>query len=178
METVRTGADEQTVNQARVELALMINEPADAELFLSLPDEPPGLPQMPTEMEALEVEALANSAGYVGELYNARIDQLESRKAMARLLPGLEFGYSGNYDSNGFLVNNQWREASLRLTGNILKLLAWKPTKEHNEAREQLSVARRMAMNMAVVTSFIWHGRLSECHRTPRTCYRVGRGGS
>ncbi len=143
---------QQSVNQARVELALLINEPPSSKLLLDLPETLPQLPMELPDLDEMELAALANSATYVGELYNARIDQIESRKAMLRLLPGLEFGYTFNYDSNSYLVNNQWREASLRLTGNLLRLTAWQRTQLHNEARDHLAMARRLAMNMTVVT--------------------------
>lgn len=142
---------EQSVNMAAIELATLINEPPGTDIEVQIPTSLPSLPPMPQEIDRLEVLALVNSTEYVGELYNLRIDQLESRKSMLRLWPGLEFSYGENYHSNSYRFHNDWGLAGLRLTGNIMRLLARDEIKTQNAAREQFAIARRMTMNMATI---------------------------
>lgn len=56
-------------------------------------------------MARLETEALASRPELREQDYQTRISSAETRKAMLRMLPGLEFSAGGHYDSNSFLVN-------------------------------------------------------------------------
>lgn len=143
---------QESVNMARIELATLINEPPGSEIPLVQPDVLPELPALPADVETLELTALANSADYVGEMYNLRIDQLESRKAMMRLLPGLEFSYGANYHSNSYLFNDNWGMLGLRLTGNLMRLVARNQIAEQNEARLLFAETRKLTVNMSVLT--------------------------
>ncbi|WP_169734494.1 TolC family protein [Cobetia crustatorum] len=92
---------QRSVETSQIELASLINQSPNAEIPLESPSELPALPPLPSnDLDVLERVALANSGEYIGQLYNARIAQREARKSMLRLLPGLEFSYSANYDSN------------------------------------------------------------------------------
>ncbi len=141
----------QTVNAAQVELAILVNVPPGTPIKLDYPSELPPLPASPDNLDGLELTALGNSMDYSNQLYNARIDQLETRKEMLRLLPGIEFSYSGNYDSNSYLYHQGWGEAGVRISWNIFRLLAHDEIEAQGEARMQLTDSRRMAINMAVV---------------------------
>ncbi|OQX34366.1 MAG: hypothetical protein B0D91_12660 [Oceanospirillales bacterium LUC14_002_19_P2] len=142
---------QQTVNAANVELAVLVNIPPGTHVTLDCPDTLPSLPIAPSDMSALELTALANSMDYSNQLYNARIDQRETRKELLRLWPGVEFAYTGNYDSNSYLYHQGWGEASIRVSWNIFGLLSHRDIESQGEARMQLTDARRMAVNMAVV---------------------------
>lgn len=143
---------QQTISLAEIDLASLINVPPGSSLVLAMEDKAPVLEAPNLDIVAMEILALSNSSDYVGELYNARIDQLESRKALVRLLPGLEFSYGLNYDSNRYLYSNTWGEAGLKLSFNIFRLLALDKIQDHNEARENLALSRRLTTNMAIVT--------------------------
>lgn len=139
------------VASARIELASLINVPPGTAIRLDLPSEAVATPMLNKDMAELERLALANSADYRSEMYNARIEQQETRKAMLRMLPGIEFSYATNYDSNSYLVNQAWGEAGLRVSWNLMRLLSYEQQTAHNEAREQVALARRQAANMAVM---------------------------
>ncbi len=141
---------QQSINASRVELATLINV-GPRTTFTLLGTRPVDLPPPPNKLEILEQLALGNSSLYASQLYNLRIDQRESRKNLLRMLPGLDFGYSYNYDSNSFLVNDSWGQAGVSISWNILQLLAAGDMKEQEEARSNLALARRMAINMATV---------------------------
>lgn len=143
---------QQSVNAAKIELATLINVAPGTDIQLKYPESLADLPVSPVDVSGLELMALTNSMDYSTALYNARIDQLETRKAMLRLLPGIEFSYSGNYDSNSYLHNQGWGEAGIRVSWNIFRLFAHDDIKAQSEAREQLSNARRLAVQMGVVT--------------------------
>ena len=142
---------QKSVNAANVELTSFINVSPGMKLKLDSSQELPELPAPPKNMSDLEIVALTNSADYTIQMYNVRIDQREARKALLRLLPALEFSYLGNYDSNSFLYNSNWWQAGIRVTWNIFRLLSYDRIKAHNDVRQYLSEAKRLAVNMAVV---------------------------
>jgi multidrug efflux system outer membrane protein len=140
-----------SINIAAVELASLINVPASSHLILEESSDFEKIPQIPNNINEMELTALLNSSDYTTELYNTRIDQMESHKALLRMLPGIEFSYSGNYASNSFLWNNLWGEAGVRLAGDLLKLATIPDTLEYSVISHQLAVSRRLAVNTAVV---------------------------
>lgn len=140
------------LEQAIILLANFINVPSDVELELAAPEELPSLNSVSVSQQILEFTALANSTEVLEQAYNTRIDYDETKKALLRLLPGLELGFTANNDDNRFLFNNDWNEASARLSWNLLRLASTRQTLRSADLREELQIQRRLAANMAVVT--------------------------
>lgn len=141
-----------SIDTGSARLANLINARDFREL--KFPKHPvfPTLPPLTTDIEALERVALVNSADYASEIYQVRIDQTESRRAMLQLLPGLEFSYGKNYNDNEYMLNSRWGEFGLNLTGDLTKLMYRKRIKKFQETKELLTVSRKLAINMAVIT--------------------------
>lgn len=110
------------------------------------------VPRIAITTDKMEEAALLHRPELVEAQYNERIGLLETKKAMARLFPGVELSLGANYDSNSYLVNNQWGEVGLKVSWNLMNLLN-APT-IRGLAQMQLDVARqqRLALNMAVLT--------------------------
>ncbi|MEY4767936.1 MAG: hypothetical protein RL637_575 [Pseudomonadota bacterium] len=140
-----------SINIAHVELASLINVPAGSKFTLEINSDFEKIPPISNNINEMELTALLNSNEYTTELYNTRIDQMESHKALLKMLPGIEFSYSGNYASNSYLWNNLWGEAGVRLAGDLVKLLTIPDTLEYGEISHQLAMSRRLAVNTAVV---------------------------
>jgi multidrug efflux system outer membrane protein len=149
------------LTQANIELAQIINVPTNTEIRL-LGIEPgaelasieslPVLPLLDEDPVQMEITALYNSTELAEEMYNVRIDQAETRKALLRLLPGVELSYDNGHDSNKYLVNNNWAEAGVEVSWNLLNLATTGQVLKNTDLREELGVQRRLAVNMAVVT--------------------------
>ncbi len=110
------------------------------------------LPAIFDNRERLELLALEQSLDVQNQMYNARIEYNETKKAFARMLPGIELSFNNHYDSNSFIYNNHWGEAGLQVSFNLLKLASSKDTLETAELREALVKQKRLALNMAVIT--------------------------
>jgi outer membrane protein TolC len=140
------------LSAAQIELAELINLPPGTAFRLAEPtaqDMEPARRELPTEhMEEL---AIANNAELKEQFYNVRIAVAETRKSMLRLLPGLSFSYGSQYDSDNYLINNQWQEAGVRIGANLFGLLAAPAVKRFSQANEKLAEQRRMATQMAVL---------------------------
>jgi outer membrane protein TolC len=137
--------------QAKPRLASVMNLPPGQAFAVAAPpamEAPPiGLPT-----DRMEETALLRRPELVEAQYNERIGVLETRKALARLLPGLELSLGTHTDSNSFLVNDTWSEAGLRISWNLLNVFNAETIR--GVAQAQLDVARQqgLALNMAVLT--------------------------
>lgn len=143
---------DQQLSMAEIELKGLINVFPTTRIELVLPEKRAAMPQLAASPESLELLALVNSTDVQEALYTLRVEQAESKKALLRLLPGLEFYGSVNYDSNRFLVHDSWREAGTRTTWNLMRIAAAPATLEMAEARSKLAETRRLALNMAVIS--------------------------
>ncbi len=149
------------LTQAKIELAQVINVPANSGIEL-LGVEPgtrlgdieslPMLPRIDEDPTQMEITALYNSTELAEQIYNVRIDQAETRKALLRLLPGIEISYNNGYDSNNLLVFNNWYEVGTEVSWNLFNLATTQQTLKNSDLREELAMQRRLAVNMAVVT--------------------------
>jgi outer membrane protein TolC len=100
----------------------------------------------------LEETALLNRPDLMEARYNERIGWTETRKAVARMLPGIEFNVGGHYDSNDFLLNDQWRDVGLRASWNLFNVLNYRNMKRSSELQHEIAQQQKLAMSMAVLT--------------------------
>lgn len=135
---------------AKTELATLINLPLGTQVELA-PEEGYQVPELNIELDRLEQEALASRPELREQDYQARISAAETRKAMLRLLPGLEFSAGGHYDSNSFLVNQSWADYGVKVTWNLFNVLSAPAAIELAKAGQEVVDARRQAMSMAIL---------------------------
>jgi len=143
---------EQELSSGRVELASLINAPLDLAIELV---EPAGgvqtaLLEMP--VERMEKLAVTENADLRESFYNARIAVEETRKAMLRMFPNLAFNYDLRYDTDKYLINNNWNSAGLQLSWNVMNLFTAPAQKRLSEAGVKLADQRRIATQMSVLT--------------------------
>ncbi|PAU66529.1 transporter [Pseudomonas sp. PIC25] len=136
---------------AKTELATLINLPLGTEVQLTESQGDYPVPELKIDLHTLEQEALASRPELREQDYQARISAAETRKAMLRLLPGLEFSAGGHYDSNSFLVNQSWADYGVKITWNLFNVMSAPAAIDVAKAGEQVASARRQAMSMAVL---------------------------
>ena len=138
---------------AKTELAALMNLPLDRPFTLADPARDGfAVPTIAVQPGQLEELALSYRPELREESYQRRISADETRKAIARMLPGIELDAGFRYDSNSFLLNNDWYEASLQITWNLMNLLSGPSSVRFAEAQEELVETRRQALSMAVLT--------------------------
>lgn len=106
----------------------------------------------PTKIVDLEKMALSRRPELVEENYRKRVSLTEIKKARLRLLPGVEINYGDFYDSNSYLVNNNWALMSLTITWNILKAFANYKALQLTKEQTVLADFRRLALSLAIIT--------------------------
>ena len=143
----------QELSTAQVELASLINAPVGQTIQLSEADVILANDiALNAPVAQLEELALENNADLREQHYNGRIAAAEVRKTMTRLFPNLTFNYGIKYDSDAYLVHNNWNEAGLQLSFNLVNLFTGPTQIKLAEAGVALADQRRMAAQMAVVT--------------------------
>jgi outer membrane protein TolC len=108
-------------------------------------------PAMSEDLNAMETAALMRRPELVEARYSERISVLDTKIALAKILPGVELDIGSHYDSNSFLVNNFWNEAGLRLTWNLMNGLSYRQSRATAQAGVDVTHAQRLALNMAVL---------------------------
>ncbi|WP_193771118.1 TolC family protein [Candidatus Magnetaquicoccus inordinatus] len=138
---------------AKTEFAALINLPPGSSFQLAIPDDPVlTIPEIRLSLDELEALALDNRPDLREAMYQVRIGRADVRKAMLRLLPGLEFQIGHNWDSNSYTLNSQWEEAGTRVVWNILNLLQGPTAIRLAENKEELARLRRLTLHMAIIS--------------------------
>jgi outer membrane protein TolC len=154
---------------AKTELAALINLPMGTDFSLASTGGYE-VPQLKVELTRMEEQALANRPELREQDYQARISAAETRKAMLRLLPGLEFSAGGHYDSNSFLVNQSWADYGVKVTWNLFNVLSAPAAINVAKAGEEVAMARRQAMSMAVLAQlYVANANFHEAQRQFQT---------
>lgn len=141
---------ERTLATSKAELASLINLPPGRNFVVAVPG---ALRLDRTRMPVRQMEdmALLRNPDLREASYQTRISADESRKVLLKLLPGININYGPNYDSNSFLLNNNWYALALRASGNIVNLLQLPAQMQRADNAEVLATSRRQALSIAVL---------------------------
>ena len=110
------------------------------------------LPAPPNDVRKLEEMALLQRPELREEDFKKRITADETRKQLLSMLPGVSFDTGLQYNSNKLLNSNSWAQGGVRVSWNLLSLLALPSLKSTQEQQVRTDAARRMALSMAVMT--------------------------
>jgi outer membrane protein TolC len=135
---------------SKIELAGLINLPPGTDYSVAVPRnlKIEGLKAPVRQMEEL---ALVRNPDIREASYQVRISVDETHKTLARNLPGINFSYGPNYDSNSFLVNNTWTAGAVRLSGNLISVISIPEQLKRGHLAEDTAVTRRQALSVATL---------------------------
>jgi outer membrane protein TolC len=143
---------QQQLGTAKAELAALINLPPGQDFTLAVPpDNEMTVPPWTLPVEKMEVAAFINNPDLREQVYQTRVAADETHKAFLRLLPGLNLSAGRHADSNTFLMNNYWNEASAQLSFNLMNIVSAPDQIHFARTNEKLEDARRLALRMAVL---------------------------
>lgn len=136
--------------QAKPRLASLMNLPLGQSFTVA----PTALstPKGPDALHYLEIRALLQRPELIEADYNERISVNETRKAIARMLPGIELSVGGHTDNNSFLVNQQWVEGGARLTWNLMNLISGPNQYKVATSQVEIAQAQRLALSVSILT--------------------------
>ena len=139
------------LSQAKPRLAALMTLEPGTQYQLAAPGAL-AVPEVSIPVEKMEETALLNRPELMEARYNERISLLETRKAIAKLLPGIEFNAGAHYDSNSYLVNDQWRDFGVRMAWNVINLFNYHNVRRSAELQKEIAHEQRLAVSMAILT--------------------------
>jgi outer membrane protein TolC len=143
---------QQELATAKAELAALINLPPGQDYTIAvLSERDMMVPAWNLPVEKMEVAAFINNPELREQVYQTRVTADETKKAFLRLLPGLSLSAGRYADSNSFLVNNYWNQASALVTWNLMNIFSAPDQIRFARTNEQLADAKRLAVRMAVL---------------------------
>jgi outer membrane protein, multidrug efflux system len=138
---------------AKAQLATLMDLPPSTDVpLLVAKRSDKDVPKIRLDPEKIEEIALLRRPELVEEAYQARIGANETRKAMLRMLPGIELSFGVNFDSNSFLLYNRWADYGARTVWNLFNVFTGPSNIALAEAQENFIETRRLALSMAVLT--------------------------
>ncbi|MNJ99117.1 Outer membrane efflux protein [compost metagenome] len=143
---------EQELSTARIELANLAALPLNSDYTVVEPASDINTAWLNQPLDKMEEVALLRNPDLREGIYNSRIAQQETRRAMLKLFPGLSFNYGAKHSDDSYLINQSWNEAGIQLSFNLLGLLAAPAQMRLADAGVALADQKRMAMQMAVLS--------------------------
>ena len=132
-------------------IANLINLPPGQRVKLVAPENLL-VPKLALSLEGMEAHALKNRPELVELGYQKRIDVLDTRKELTRLLPRVDLSVGHHYDSNSYLVHNEWNEGAAQVSWNLLNLVSGPSKMKAARAREAVTRNATLALGMAVLS--------------------------
>lgn len=145
-------AIDQELATACFELAGLINAPMSMSTRLAVDQELPTGEPLKISAEQMEDIALSQNAELREQTYLRRIAATEARKVIAKAFPNISLNLGARYDSDRYLVNNNWREAGLQASYNLMNLLSLPAQSKAADAGVALADQRRLAVHVATLT--------------------------
>lgn len=140
------------LNNARVQLASLIDVPLDSQFSL-VPPAAESLPRPHTNETPMLEEMGLNLRPELREAaYQERIDRQDIYKEMIKMMPGIGILGSLSYDSNHLAYYNTWGEFGVRATYNLISLIEGPRAIAAARSSVEVAKARRMALGVAVLT--------------------------
>ncbi len=137
---------------AKIELAALTGLAPGTDYALAVPASDTGPRTLAVDTEELATLALAHRPELREGQLDERIAADEVKKAMLRLLPGLELNAGAYHDANSFLVNGDWLSLGAAVSLNLRELFTGPGAVAAARAGRDLAVARREALAMAVLS--------------------------
>lgn len=143
--------DELAVAKPRLAALMGLSPGASFELAsVNLPEKAPGESGVPVDQ--LEKLALENRPEIREAAYQEHISSLEARKAIARILPGIELRGSKEYNSNSFAAYPNWWEGGISVAWNLMNIPSAPQRISTANTGKKVARANSLALSMAVLS--------------------------
>ncbi len=139
--------------RAKTDLARLMNLAPGTPFELAIPEkEDYQTPGMQYRLQDLEVISMVRRPEIREEGYLARNAVLETRMSLLKLFPNVSLFAGANYDSNRYLVNNEWTSVGAQVGWNLFNIFSLPSILQAGESREAVASLRRQALRMTVLS--------------------------
>ncbi len=143
---------ERELKTSKIQLAALMNLPPDQHYSLVIPERRISNLEMKIPAGEMVRLALQNRPEIREIAYKSRISVQEAEAALLELLPGIQLYKSASFDSNDFLLDNNWVNWGTKASWNLMKLFQYPARKQLTDAEIRLNDERSLAMTMAIMT--------------------------
>lgn len=143
---------ERELKTAKIQLAALMNLRPDEPYSLVIPKRRMSSLQIKIPPQEMVRLALQNRPEIREISYKSRINEKEAEAALLELLPGIQLYGGANFDSNEFLLDNNWVSWGAKASWNVMKLFQYPARKGLIDAEAQLNHQRGLALTMAIMT--------------------------
>ena len=139
--------------KAKPRLAALMNlKPGTDYRMAATPKDTFKAPALPLTIDRMEEVVLAFRPELREAEYESRISLDETKKAFARMFPGIELSAGRNYTTDHFKAHPAWYNAGIQVTWNLLDILSAPNNIERAGVQEEIAKTQRMALSLAVLT--------------------------
>jgi outer membrane protein TolC len=143
---------ERDLKVATTQLAALMNILPDQPFSLVIPERTDKTPNPGLSVQEMATFAMLNRPELREIAYQRRINEHDADAALLELLPGINLSTNLNYDSNDFLLNNNWAGLGYRATWNLLKVFQYPQKRALIELQDDVLRERELALTMAILT--------------------------
>ncbi len=137
---------------SKIQLAALMNLKPGEHFHLVLPKRKLSSLTLTIPQNEIFTLALQNRPELREIAYRGRIEEKETKAALLELLPGLQLYAGANYDTNSYLLNNNWISWGAKASWNAMRLFQYPSKKKVINAGLALNDQRALAMTMAIMT--------------------------
>ena len=143
---------ERDLKVAKTQLSALMNIPPDQDFSLVIPDRTDKTPNPGMTVKEMVTFAMLNRPELRDTAYQRRMNEGEANAALLELLPGIHLDAELSYDSNDFLLNNNWAGLGYKASWNLLKVFRYPQKRELVKMQDELLHQRELALTMAIMT--------------------------
>jgi len=143
---------ERDLSIAKQQLAALMNLPPNQRFTLHAPRSSHRALKIPTRVDDMIWTAMQNRPELREIDYRLRINMNDAHAALLELLPGLQVYAGANFDSNDFLLNNDWVTWGAKASWNLIKVVNYPARRAVVDSRDGLLHQRALATTMAIMT--------------------------
>jgi len=166
--------ERRAIRLAKIELAQLVGLTPGTAFTLAMPVSVPEPRPLAVTADELAALALARRPELREGQLEERIAVHEVRKAMLRMLPGIELRAGAHVDSNSYLVNGDWLSLGAAVTANLSELFSGPASVAAARVGRDLAAARREALSVAVLAQLhVALARFEEARAQHATAVRI-----
>lgn len=137
---------------AKTQLASMMGLPPGTPFDLVVPPQMTTVPAVNLDSQKMEEQALLLRPELRTIDYQKRINAKEARAVFLELFPSLKLSFGGYYNSNSFLLYQNWLTYAAQVSWNLLSVFRTPAKLKAIEAHGQVLDAQSLALTLSIMT--------------------------
>lgn len=148
----KIGELQRDLNTSKAQLAALMNLQPGTKFKLAPGSSREGSLMLKASLNDMISTAVFNRPELREVAYQQRINVHEADAALLEMLPGLQVYAGANYDTNDFLMNNEWVNWGAKASWNLMKVFSYHDRQAVIDSQEGMLHQRALALTMAVMT--------------------------